>query len=51
MVDFGLIFHIVIPLKACPQSDWGRESRTRANTPGFRVSLRSARNDRRVMCF
>ena len=38
MIDFGLIFHIVIPVKACPQPDWGRESRTRGNSPGFRVS-------------
>ena len=37
MIDFGRIFHIVIPAKACPQPDWRRESRTRANTPGFRV--------------
>ena len=38
MVDFGLILHFAIPVKARPQSDWGRESRTRGNTPGFRVS-------------
>ena len=39
MVEFGLIFHIVMPVKACPQPDWGRESRTRGNSPGLRVSL------------
>ena len=39
MIDFGLIFHIVIPVKACPQPDWGRESRTRGNSPGFRVFI------------
>jgi len=38
MVDFGLIFHFVIPVKACPQPDWGRESRTLGNSPGFQVS-------------
>jgi len=38
MVDFGLIFHFVIPVKACPRPDWGGESRTRGNSAGFRVS-------------